>query len=147
MDVSQEFSATSKHAAGRLRMTSTELTGYAVISFIVVLWCYFKWKQRPFERVASKMTGPPSYPIIGISLEVMGTPQQIIERIIKLFEVYGPEPQKLWFGPYFAVTIAKPEDIQIILNSSKALDKSQFYNFFKNAVGEGLFSAPGQCKI
>ncbi|XP_050054619.1 cytochrome P450 4C1-like isoform X2 [Aphis gossypii] len=142
MEVSQDFYGTSKHSAGGLQITITEWTVYVVLSFIVVLWCYFKWKQRPFEKVASKMTGPPSYPIIGFLLEILGTPQQIIENIIKLFEVYGPEPHKLWLGPYFAVTIGKPEDLQIILNSSKALDKSKFYNFFKNTVGEGLFSAP-----
>jgi len=76
MEVSQEFPATSKHAAGGLRMTSTELTAYAVISFIVVLWCHYKWNRRHFERVASKMTGPPSYPIIGSGLEFIGTPQR-----------------------------------------------------------------------
>jgi len=57
-------------------MTITELILYAVISFIVILWCYFKWKQRPFERVALKMTGPPAYPIVGFVLELMGTPER-----------------------------------------------------------------------
>ncbi|KAF0750338.1 cytochrome P450 4C1-like [Aphis craccivora] len=140
MEVSQEFPVSTKHSAGGIRMTSTELTGYAVISFIVVLWCYFKWKQRPFERVASKMTGPPSYPIIGSGFEFIGTPQQVMDSVFKLFNGY--EPRRLWLTSYFFVTISKPEDLQIILNSSKALDKSQFYNFFKNTVGEGLFSAP-----
>ncbi|KAF0760023.1 cytochrome P450 4C1-like [Aphis craccivora] len=142
MEVSQEFPATSKHATGGLRMTSTELTAYAVISFIVVLWCHYKWNRRHFERVASKMTGPPSYPIIGSGLEFIGTPQQVMERIIKLFEIYGSEPFKMWLGTSLGVTISKPEDVQIILNSSKALEKDQFYKFFKNTVGEGLFSAP-----
>jgi len=73
-EVSQDFSGTSKYSAGGLQMTITEWTVYAVLSFIVVLWCYFKWKQRPFEKVALKMTGPQSYPIIGFLLEIMGTP-------------------------------------------------------------------------
>ncbi|XP_001951034.3 cytochrome P450 4C1 [Acyrthosiphon pisum] len=143
MEVSQDFPVSSlKHSAGGPRMTSTELTAYGVISFIVVLWCHYKWNRRHFERLASKMTGPPAYPIIGAGLEFVGTPQQVIERIIKLFDIYGSEPFKVWMGTSLGVTISKPEDVQIVLNSSKALEKDQFYKFFKNTVGEGLFSAP-----
>ncbi|CAH1715439.1 unnamed protein product [Aphis gossypii] len=123
-------------------MTIIELTTYALVSFIVVLWCYFKWKNRHFEKIASKLEGPPSYPIIGTGLESIGTHQQFSDNVIKLLSSYGGEPCKVWLGPYFGVGISKPEDLQIILNSSKALDKSKFYNFFKNAVGEGLFTAP-----
>ncbi|CAH1715441.1 unnamed protein product [Aphis gossypii] len=123
-------------------MTITELTTYALVSFIVVLWCYFKWKNRHFEKIASKLKGPPSYPIIGSALVSIGTHQQFSDNIIQLFNSYGCEPCKVWLGPYFGVGISKPEDLQIILNSSKALGKSKFYNFFKNTVGEGLISAP-----
>jgi len=42
--------------------------------------------------------------------------------------------------------VFKTRLFQIVLNSSKALEKDQFYKFFKNTVGEGLFSAPGQCE-
>ncbi|KAE9541566.1 hypothetical protein AGLY_003557 [Aphis glycines] len=97
---------------------------------------------KHFEKIASKLEGPPSYPIIGTGLECIGTHQQFSDNVIKLFSSYGGEPCKVWLGPYFGVGISKPEDLQIILNSSKALGKSKFYNFFKNAVGEGLFSAP-----
>nr|DAD54391.1 TPA_exp: cytochrome P450 enzyme 8 [Aphis glycines] len=142
MEVSQDFQSTSKHSSGLLQMTITELTSYALVSFLVVLWCYFKWKNRDFEKIASKLKGPPSYPIIGSALASIGTHQQFSDNIIKLFNSYGGEPCKVWLGPYFGVSISKPEDLQIILNSSKALDKSKFYNFFKNTVGEGLISAP-----
>ncbi|KAF0752653.1 cytochrome P450 4C1-like isoform X1, partial [Aphis craccivora] len=142
MEVSQDSPAISRYSAGWLQMTIIEFTFYALFSFIVVLWCYFKWKNRHFEKVASKLKGPPSYPIIGTGLESIGTHQQFSDKIIKLFNSYGCEPCKVWLGPYFGVGISKPEDIQIILNSSKALDKSKFYNFFKNTLGEGLISAP-----
>ena len=76
MEVSQDFPMTSKHSVGGLRMSSTELTAYGVISFVVVLWCHYKWNRRHFERLASKMMGPPSYPIVGTGLEFVGTPQR-----------------------------------------------------------------------
>lgn len=40
---------------------------------------------------------------------------EVIERIIKLFEKYGPEPFKVWMGAGLAVTITKPEDVQVII--------------------------------
>lgn len=77
MEVSQDFPVSSpKYSTGGLRMTSTELTAYGIISFIVVLWCHYKWNRRHFERLASKLTGPPAYPIIGAGLEFVGTPQR-----------------------------------------------------------------------
>lgn len=137
MEVSQDFSLASKHSASGLRMTSTELTAYAVISFIVVLWCHYKWNRRHFEKLASKMTGPPAYPIIGAGLEFVGTPQrkandsknnaerkitflalfflEVMERIIKLYDIYGSEPFKVWMGTSLGVTISKPEDVQVII--------------------------------
>lgn len=36
---------------------------------------------------------------------------------------------------------------QIVLNSSKALQKDRFYNFIKNIFGEGLLTAPGMYEI
>lgn len=142
MEMSEDFHSGPKNSAGGFRLSRSELIAYAIISFLVVLWCHLKWNRRHYERLAAKMTGPPSYPIVGSGLEFVGTPQQVMEKIIKLFETYGPEPFRVWLGTGFAVTINKPEDVQIVLNSSKALAKDPFYKFFKNTVGEGLFSAP-----
>lgn len=36
-----------------------------------------------------------------------------------------------------------PNLFQIVLNSSKALQKDRFYKFIKNIFGEGLLTAPG----
>lgn len=82
MEMSQDFHSTSKHSVSGFRLTRQELTTYAVISFIVVLWCNYKWSRRHFEKLASKMTGPPAYPIIGAGLEFVGTPQRKEKRKI-----------------------------------------------------------------
>ncbi|XP_050423133.1 cytochrome P450 4C1-like [Adelges cooleyi] len=142
METSQDISAAALGSPSGFRMSKAEIIGYVVIAFLVVLWCHIKWNRRHFEKLSAKLGGPPAYPIIGCGLEFAGTPQQIMERIIQLYEKYGPEPFGLWLGMNFAVTVAKPEDVQIILNSSKALEKDPFYKFFINTVGEGLFSAP-----
>lgn len=42
-----------------------------------------------------------------------------MERIIKLFEIYGSEPFKMWLGTSLGVTISKPEDVQVIISIKK----------------------------
>lgn len=76
MEVAQNFNMNSKHSVTGFRMSQTELIGYGMISFLVVLWCHYKWTRRRFESLAAKMTGPPAYPIIGAGLEFVGTPQR-----------------------------------------------------------------------
>lgn len=55
------------------RLTRSELIIYVVFAFLVVLWCHFKWNIRRYEKIAAKMPGPPSYPIIGSGLEFIGS--------------------------------------------------------------------------
>lgn len=76
MEMSQDFQSASKHSAGGFRLSKSELTAYAIISFLVVLWCHFKWNRRHFEKLAAKLGGPPAYPIVGTGLEFVGTPQR-----------------------------------------------------------------------
>ncbi|XP_050538613.1 cytochrome P450 4C1-like [Daktulosphaira vitifoliae] len=142
MEMSQDISRSSFSIAGEFRLARAELIGYGIIVFLVIVWCNIKWNRRFIDALAATLPGPPSYPLIGTGLEFIGTPQQIMERIIKLYEFYGPEPFKIWLGSTLAVNVIKPEDLQIVLNSSKALEKDDFYKFFVNTVGEGLFSAP-----
>lgn len=51
---------------------------YAVIALVVALWGRYKWNRRKFDGLAAKLTGPPSYPIIGTGLQFIGTHQRKI---------------------------------------------------------------------
>lgn len=46
------------------------------IVFFVVLLGYDKWSRRPFEKLAAKLRGLPSYPIIGSGLVFLGSPER-----------------------------------------------------------------------
>jgi len=53
-----------------------EIIAYLNAVIIVVLWCYFKWNNRHFEKLAARMPGPPRYPIIGTANQFIGSPER-----------------------------------------------------------------------
>ncbi|KAK7604566.1 hypothetical protein V9T40_005752 [Parthenolecanium corni] len=65
-----------------------------------------------------------------------------MEAVMGYLEKGEPTPYTFWLGYVHYVIISKPEDLQVVLNNSNCLEKSNFYKFFINTVGEGLFSAP-----
>ncbi|XP_050423131.1 cytochrome P450 4C1-like [Adelges cooleyi] len=142
MEIFQDISATALGSLTGIRMSKDEVICYSIIVFLVALWYRMLWHRRHFDKLTSKLSGPPSYPLIGSGLEFVGSPQQVMEKLIKMYETYGPEPFKIWLGMKFAVTVVKPEDLEIVLNGSKALAKDSLYQLFSQVIGEGLFSAP-----
>ncbi|KAK7588226.1 hypothetical protein V9T40_005471 [Parthenolecanium corni] len=65
-----------------------------------------------------------------------------MEAVMGYLEKAEPTPYTFWLGYVHYVLICKPEDLQVVLNNSNCLEKSNFYKFFVNTVGEGLFSSP-----
>lgn len=68
-----------------------------------------------------------------------------VDQIHKLAEKYSGF-YKLWMGPQLVYVVAPPEHTEVILNSPHALDKSQEYNVFHPAIGQGIFTANGAYK-
>lgn len=54
------------------KFTKVELLIY-VATFILVLWCYYCWTIRHFLKLSAKMKMFPARPIIGSSLEFVGS--------------------------------------------------------------------------
>lgn len=53
-----------------------EIIYYLIVVILVVLWCYFKWNNRHVEKLAARMPGPPTYPIIGTGYQFIGSPER-----------------------------------------------------------------------
>jgi cytochrome P450 family 4 len=64
------------------RVSKFEFMMYGAIFLVIALWYYYKWNRKDVNRLAAKLKGPPSYPIIGSGLEFLGTPQRKLQIII-----------------------------------------------------------------
>jgi len=53
-----------------------EIIFYPIVVIFVVLWYYFKWNNRHVEKLAAKMPGPPTYPIIGTGFQFIGSSER-----------------------------------------------------------------------
>ena len=116
-----------------------------MIAFIVILivllcvWLNFIWKQRKYYALASKLQGPPAFPLIGSTLSFIGSGQDTFTKFINIVTRYA-SPVRIWVGPKLYLYIDRPEQIQVILNSPQCLDKENVYKFLSILTEEGLLT-------
>ncbi|XP_050530172.1 cytochrome P450 4C1-like [Daktulosphaira vitifoliae] len=119
-----------------------EMVIYSVSIIMLSIWFHWRWKNKRFCNLASKLPGPISYPFIGTASMYTPTYEGTVQKIEQNAVNYDYEPVGTWIGPFFYVSVVKPEDIQIVLNNSKALEKGFLYSLLKSLLGEGLLTAP-----
>ncbi|KAF4026120.1 hypothetical protein G4228_018325 [Cervus hanglu yarkandensis] len=95
-----------------------------------------KWHQmRPVPTV-----GDP-YPVVGHALMLKPDSRDFFQQIIDYTEEYRHLPLlKLWLGPVPLVVLYNAENVEVILNSSKHIEKSYMYKFLEPWLGLGLLT-------
>jgi len=53
-----------------------EMVVYVIFVVLMMAWCYIKWQNRHFEKLAAKMEGPTAYPIIGTGYKFFGSSER-----------------------------------------------------------------------
>jgi hypothetical protein len=66
----------------------------------------------------------------------------IFNNITKIYDSY-PDLFKFWYGPTLIYGVSKPEYLEKVLTSPKALSKMYLYRYAVPLGGHGLFTAPG----
>lgn len=91
--------------------------------------------------MAKKIPGPKGLPFFGEALSVLGDDHSKAFRSLTGLAKDYDTPAKIWFGPYCAIILDNPNDLQIVLNSQKSIDKSEVYKFID--LKKGLLVAGG----
>uniref|UniRef100_A0A8D8XRZ0 Cytochrome P450 4C1 n=1 Tax=Cacopsylla melanoneura TaxID=428564 RepID=A0A8D8XRZ0_9HEMI len=115
----------------------------AVLIFIPASY-FFKFFSRRFKfiRLINKLPGPPALPLLGNALDNAVPRNQLMKTWMARSLKYAPI-YRSWGGPLAVLHLTRPEHIELILNSSKHIDKSMVYNFLHPWLGTGLLTSTG----
>ncbi|XP_007946581.1 cytochrome P450 4V2 [Orycteropus afer afer] len=98
-----------------------------------------KWHQmRAIPTIAR------AFPLVGHALMMKPDGKEFFQQIIQYSEEYRHMPLlKLWIGPVPMVALYNAENVEVILTSSKQIDKSSMYKFLEPWLGQGLLTSTG----
>lgn len=113
---------------------------YLLSAVVVVLLIKFHLYKRRMMKYVGHLPAPPEIPIVGSGLYFLGKNTVEMMDMLSMTTDMFDTPCRFWLGPFLAVFLGKPEDVQTVLLSSKCLDKPYIYRFM--AVNQGLLSAP-----
>ncbi|XP_056636244.1 uncharacterized protein LOC130444880 [Diorhabda sublineata] len=116
-----------------------------VIATLVTVIGFIFWskkKNEEFWKHFMAIPGPKAYPVIGTEYHFEDSEAMFNrdrKRSVEYFPIY-----KMYTLGIATVCIMTPEDIELILNNSKHLEKSQIYNLLHDWLGTGLLTSKGQ---
>ncbi|XP_014387727.1 PREDICTED: cytochrome P450 4V2 [Myotis brandtii] len=122
-------------------LSAISLAGVTLIlRFLQMMATYaHNWLQmRPITSVSG------AYPLVGHSLVLKQGGKEFFQQLIHYSEEYRHVPMlKLWLGTVPVMAMFKAETIEVILTSSKQIDKSHLYRFLEPWLGLGLLTSTG----
>ncbi|XP_015418611.1 PREDICTED: cytochrome P450 4V2 [Myotis davidii] len=121
----------------RLRTAVSLACATLILSFLQLMATYaHNWLQmRPIPSI------PYAYPFLGHGLMVERGGKEFFQQVIYYTEQNRHVPMlKAWLGTVPVIAMYKAETIEVILTSSKQIDKSYLYTFLQPWLGLGLLT-------
>uniref|UniRef100_A0A0A9WEL4 Cytochrome P450 4c3 n=1 Tax=Lygus hesperus TaxID=30085 RepID=A0A0A9WEL4_LYGHE len=116
----------------------------AILVISLLLFRY--WKMRRMIRLMDKIPGlPGGLPFLGNAVELNVDHDEVFTRIASTRMLWGRKHGlcKVWFGSRPILCISKASAVEVILSSSKLIDKSDEYNYLHPWLGRGLLTSSG----
>ncbi|KFP18953.1 cytochrome P450 4V2 [Egretta garzetta] len=111
----------------------------AVCSLPSLMDYWRRWRvMKPIPGIS------PCYPVLGNTLLLEREGQAFFKQLQFYVEELRSCPLfKLWVGPLPIMVLYHPDSVEVILNSSKHIDKSYLYKFLQPWLGTGLLTSTG----
>ncbi|KAK3095965.1 hypothetical protein FSP39_021393 [Pinctada imbricata] len=114
---------------------------FAVIIVLFTIWILQNEKAR---RRVEKIPGPPSVPLLGNAHQLETTSRKFFNQLMGYSEVWKDEGAfKIWLCNKLTVSFYKAEHVEVLLQSSRFLDKADEYKFLHPWLGTGLLTSTG----
>lgn len=123
-----------------MMMTFDQIFAGAVALLLIF---YYNWSRWSMYVAAAKIPGENGLPLLGNIHKMFfsWSNENIFGILHKTLETYG-SPAKTWYGNILSIYVDQPEQLQVILNSNKCLQKAHLYKFL--GVNFGLIAADGE---
>ncbi|NXA34952.1 CP4V2 protein, partial [Eudromia elegans] len=115
------------------------LTVVAALSLRTLMDQWWRWWViRPIPGVS------PCYPLLGNAPLFERKGEGFFKQLQHYSEEFRKIPLlKLWVGPLPVMILYDPDSVEVILSSSKHIEKSYFYKFLQPWLGTGLLTSTG----
>ncbi|XP_012064252.1 PREDICTED: cytochrome P450 4C1-like [Atta cephalotes] len=117
------------------------ISTFLLLILIVYLIYHYYVQYGPIGRLINNIPGPSGYPIIGNTLQLLISREDLWKLLKILSDKYSV--WKLWSFFEYIVSIRHPDDLEIILSSTKHINKSRLYNVLHPWFGTGLLTSGG----
>lgn len=108
---------------------------FGLLVMLVAFYANFQFKRRRFNELAKKIPGRDGLPFIGLLHRFAFRSYKDYLQVLCAIPD-GNSLTKFWLGPFLAVSVNSPENLQVVLNSPKCQKKpSAFYNMWDATQG------------
>ncbi|XP_045615139.2 cytochrome P450 4C1 isoform X1 [Procambarus clarkii] len=121
------------------------LVTYATLTTLIAVTLVWFFKRQQKIWLIEQIPGPKALPILGNALEVNVEPRELFQLIqcgSYMWSLRGPL-FRVWAGTTPLVQLVQCSAAEVILSSSKHLDKSRDYTFLHPWLGTGLLTSTG----
>ncbi|XP_036144121.1 cytochrome P450 4C1-like isoform X2 [Monomorium pharaonis] len=115
---------------------------FIIILLLVFVYFVYYMQYGSNKHLINKIPGPPGYPIIGNILLGLRSREDIWKILFNLSNQYYPI-FKVWAFFITMVSIRHPNDLEIILNNTKHINKGLIYDKLSPWLGTGLLLSTG----
>ncbi|XP_047359785.1 cytochrome P450 4C1-like isoform X1 [Vespa velutina] len=111
------------------------------IFILFLLHCFIRYGR--VGRILHNIPGPSAYPIIGNIHHFLIDNENNFAKLSALDAKFYPI-YKLWSFWYWAVSLLHPDDIEVLMRSTKHIEKSLPYKFLNPWLSTGLLTSGGE---
>ncbi|XP_072938758.1 cytochrome P450 4C1-like [Epargyreus clarus] len=113
----------------------------AVILAVFVMWCLYSRYSRA-GRLIAKIPGPKDVPFFGNAFNVVLPTDELFIFLRDMYKTFGGMT-KLYAFHLRCVSVYEPDDVELILSTTRFNDKDKPYTFLKPWLSDGLLISNG----
>ncbi|XP_012580425.1 PREDICTED: cytochrome P450 4V2-like isoform X1 [Condylura cristata] len=122
-------------------LSAVSLAGAVLILNLLQMLASYVQKWLQLKDVPTVRGG---LPLVGHALWLKPDPSEFFQQLVDYAEEFRHMPLvKFWLGPVPMVALYKAENVEVILTSSRQIDKSYLYDFLAPWLGLGLLTSTG----